>query len=85
MQFDTLGVYSSEFILQGTTASFTNLTLTGDGTRVFAYCGNSSDVQIGGLIAAGTRTIILYATNGVVEFNGNNVFIDNLVNISDAE
>ena len=87
VQFDILGVYSSEFVFQGTIASFTNLTLTGDGTRVFAYCGNSSDVQIGGLIAAGTRTMILYATNGIVdlEFYGNNVFTDNLANTSDAE
>ena len=67
---DLLVLFSSELIFQGTTASLTNLTLAGDGTRVFAYC-NSSDIWIGDMVAAGIKATILYASYGAVEFYGN--------------
>ena len=70
---DTLDLVSTELIFQGTTAFLTNLTLIGNGTRLFALC-NSSDIQIGDLEATGTKAALIEAAYSSVAFYGQILF-----------
>jgi hypothetical protein len=76
---DILDLISTELVFQGTTAFLTNLTLIGNGTRMFAFC-NSSDIQIGDLEVIGTKGPLLFAELGAVAFYGQNSFNSLVIN-----
>ena len=81
---DIYDLVSTELIFQGTTAFLTNLTLIGNGTRLFAFC-NSSDIQIGDLEVTGTKAALIEADYSSVAFYGQNSFNSLMINnVSDG-
>ena len=66
-------------VFQGTTVILTNLTLIGNGTRMFAFC-NSSDIQIGDLEVTGTKGPLLEAFFCAIAFYGQNYFNSLMIN-----
>ncbi|MCG8620481.1 MAG: hypothetical protein MJE68_00595, partial [Proteobacteria bacterium] len=72
-QFSVLSNTSyTELVFHNTSAVLASLTLTGNGTRVFAFSLASSDLQINNLMADGISAPILYASGSVMTFYGHN-------------
>ena len=77
-------LFSTELVFhdQGTTAFLTNLTLIGNGTRLFAFC----NMQIEDLEVMGTKAALIEAAYSAIAFYGQNSFnslMDN--NASDGD
>ena len=72
-QYSVLSNGYTELIFHNTSAVLASLTLTGNGTRLFAFSLASSDLQISNLMADGISAPILYASDGsVITFYGHN-------------
>ena len=71
---------SAVLAFQETSASLTKLALIAYGTRQFAIC-RSSHIQIDNLMAKGIRAPILNATNSVIVFYGQIMFINNNIEV----
>jgi predicted outer membrane repeat protein len=73
---------SAELIFHNTSAVLASLTLTGNGTRLFAFTNVSSDVQIRNLMADGIRAPILYASESAITFYGHNTICNSNIDIT---
>lgn len=65
---------SAEVVFHNTSAVLANLTLTGNGTRLFALIHESNDLMISNLMAEGIRAPILHASRSDTKFYGQNTF-----------
>ena len=72
---------STELIFQKTTCFLTNLTLIGNGTRLFAFSNSSSHIQISNLVVTSTKAQTLVAYDSTIDFFGQNIFFNNNVNV----
>ena len=66
-----------ELVFHNTSAVLDSLTLTGNGTRLFALTNVSSDVWISNLMADGIRAPILLAYDSTITFHGHKTFCNN--------
>ena len=81
-QLQRFSIFTAELYFYNTSAFLINLTLVGNGTRLFAVCFYS-DIKVNSLVVNNTKASTLYADRStIVVFHGQNVFFNNNINSS---
>jgi predicted outer membrane repeat protein len=84
-QFSALSTNAtlSELVFHNTSAVLASLTLTGNGTRLFAFAHASSDLQISNLMADSIRAPILHAfESAIITFYGHNTISNTNITVN---